>query len=176
MDEIIYWVVLGLIYLLVKRLRKGRQQPQRRTGREVHPRAEEVQEEEETLPSWLETFIRGEEKEELQPEPPERKKRQATLREDLAAFDEALAEPVMETEFPVEVIPEPQVRLSDIFARGRSKAPAGGVQKGRMQRALDMHEIREVVASRKKLRQLIIYREILGPPIALRFLRIRRQF
>jgi len=176
MDEIIYWVVLGLIYLLVKRLRKGRQQPQRRTDREVLPGAEEVQEEEETLPSWLETFIRGEDKEDLQPEPPERKKRQATLREELAAFDEALAEPVMETETPVEVIPEPQVKLSDILARRRSRAPAGGVQKGRMRRVHDMHEIREVFASRKKLRQLIIYREIIGPPRALRPLRTGKRF
>jgi len=39
-----------------------------------------------------------------------------------------------------------------------------------------MREIRDVVARRKKLRQLIVYKEILGPPRALRSLRTGRQF
>jgi hypothetical protein len=104
------------------------------------------------------------------------KKRQATIREDLAAYDEDLAEPVMETEIPLEVISEPQEKLKSLRSKIRSKAPAGGVQKGRVQRALDMHEIRDMVARRKKLRQLIVYKEILGPPRALRSLRTGRQF
>ena len=94
----------------------------------------------------------------------------------MAAYDEDLAEPVMETEIPLEVISEPQEKPKSLRSKIRSKAPGSGVQKGRVQRALDMREIRDLVARRKKLRQLIVYKEILGPPRALRSLRTGRQF
>lgn len=171
--EFLYWIILGLIYLMVKSLRKRRQQPQEHD--EFQPTTEEVLEEEETLPAWLESLVKGED-DTLQPEQPVGKKRQATIREDLAAYDEDLAEPVMETEIPLEVISEPQEKPKSLRSKIRSKAPGGGVQKGRVQRALDMREIRDVVARRKKLRQLIVYKEILGPPRALRSLRTGRQF
>ena len=168
--EFLYWIILGLIYLMVKSLRK-RRQPQEHD--EFQPTTEEVLEEEETLPAWLESLVKGED-DTSQPEQPVGKKRQATIREDLAAYDEDLAEPVMETEIPLEVISEPQEKLKNLRSKIRSKA--GGVQKGRVQRALDMREIRDLVARRKKLRQLIVYKEILGPPRALRSLRTGRQF
>ncbi len=55
--EFLYWIILGLIYLMVKSLRKRRQQPQEQD--EFQPTTEEVLAEVEILPAWLESLVKG---------------------------------------------------------------------------------------------------------------------
>lgn len=163
---------------MVKRLRSRQQQPRPRRSSRSSSQTEEVQGEEE-LPSWLEKLVLSEEEDEdsLLSELFSQEKQRTTMREELAAFDESLVEPAVDIDSSAQTVSKPLEDPEDMRSQVRPQVVSlTKNQREQKRRALLLPEIREMVDDREKLRQLIFYREVLGPPRALNPFRTGRHF
>ena len=183
--NISYWIIIIVIYLLSLWIRKRIRRRTPSEFKEHPPSAQEGRRVKEAkgLPEWakLMGFVDLSEEEVKEPkemEPEEEIPKSRTLKEEIEVFDEltTYAEPVTEAETT-----EPEMKVPDLVSEEEIektlsiyKKPKWVLPEVRVQ--IHIGRFGDLIYDVDSLRDLIVLREILGPPRAIQRYRSRSHF